>query len=522
MLKSRLLILLICLQVYICTQITTVAGQSVVSPIPESNTVFVAPKNGFKNQTTADLVAFSALNFAHNVGLLLNEDMHLGQTTIFSPVSIMSSMVLLMLGSKGRSFEDLRHIFRLDTPPLSDNFNAFHAEFGAMLQEMQDNAITLQSRNRDNWRNTNVAYSIRNKPKVKVENGTNALNLIKIVNGLFVKNGYELNPTYRDVINAIYKCDVMPLDFKLPFARDYINDWVYKNTFGKISGILTDQIPADTNAIITSALYFKGFWDNPFLQGATVIDNFYPDGVLNEPIKVQMMATAGPYPYYYSPEDDCRIIGLPYVHNYTSMYVIQPLNSSRTSLRRLLKTLSAEKIEDMIAKMVYQNAIFALPKMHFTQNINMKKIFRALGIADIFPSAVRNDFPPANTHISDLAQRTWPRVKHNIVFPTEANANLFQKSPATPAELLRFWSFNRNVSENLLSDLFVGDIVHKVDFVVDENGTEGAAATATYLKRSGGNVLFRADTPFLLLVRHDPTKLPLFYGIINLPAPSFI
>ncbi|XP_067645134.1 serine protease inhibitor 28Dc [Eurosta solidaginis] len=458
---------------------------------------------------TADIVAASVLNFAQDVGLLLNENLHLGKTTIFSPVSIMSSMALLLLGSRGKNYEDLRHIFRLDVPPLRDAFNAFHTEFSAMMQEMQNNSVALQSRNRDNWRNTNVAFNIRTTPKVGDVPGEAMGNVIKIVNGLFVKNGYELNPKYRDIINSIYKCDITSLDFNTPKSRDYINDWVYKSTFGKIAGIITDNISADTNAIIASALYFKGYWENPFLSGATIIDNFYPDGIKNPAIKVKMMATAGAYPYYYASEYDCKIIGLPYVNNFTTMYVIQPNNSSRDKLRNLLKTLDAEKIEGMIAKMIYQNAIFTFPKMHLTQNINMKSVFRALGVNGIF-------VPPP---VIDLSSKVLRRTQRGVIFPFEKSAG----APHIPTlNLLERWSLDRNRSSNLLSDLFVGDIVHKVDFVVDENGTEGAAATVTYLKRSGGNVLFRADTPFLLLVRHDPTKLPLFYGIINFPLPHFI
>lgn len=177
---------------------TNADGLSTAGTTSPANTVNETPINRATSATTGDLVAHSALNFAHNIAVLLNEDMHYGKTTIFSPISIMSSMVMLLLGSKGKSYEDLRHIFRLDVPQLSDALtNAFHLEFGAMLQEMQDNAITLQSRNRDNWRNTNVAYSIRNKPIISAENAIKMSNVIKIVNGLFIKSGYELNASYR-------------------------------------------------------------------------------------------------------------------------------------------------------------------------------------------------------------------------------------------------------------------------------------------------------------------------------------
>ncbi|XP_053952777.1 serine protease inhibitor 28Dc [Anastrepha ludens] len=507
MISSRCFVLAICIQ-------WCIFANGTANDL-ENNSANKASKNDV-NKARADFVSSSVLNFAHDVGVLLNEDLQIGKTSIFSPVSIMSSMALLMLGSRGKHYEDLRHALRLDVPPTGDASNAFHAEFGAMMHEMQDNSVSLQLRNRDNWRNTNVAYSIRDNPKVSELNGTAVNSIIKIVNGLFVKNGYELNPMYRDVISSVYKSDVIPLDFNTPLARDYINDWIYKSTFGKIAGIITDNIPSDTNAIIASALYFRGFWENPFIKGATVIDNFYPDGLQNPPIKIQMMATAGAYPYYFSVEHDCKIIGIPYINNFTTMYVIHPNNSSRSKLRNLLNKLDSEEIESMISKMVYQNAIFALPKMHFTQNINMKYVFRALGIKDIF-ARNRGTIPP----ISDLANRAWPRARRGVTFPTDNPAMVVRAPYTSTEELLEQWSFNRNASNNLLSDLFVGDIVHKVDFMVDEKGTEGAAATVTYLKRSGGNVLFRAETPFILLVRHDPTKLPLFYGIINIPSPIF-
>lgn len=44
------------------------------------------------------------------------------------------------------------------------------------------------------------------------------------------------------------------------------------------------------------------------------------------------------------------------------------------------------------------------------------------------------------------------------------------------------------------------------------------SATAVTLNRSGPQVVFRADAPFLLLLRHDPTRLPLFYGAVFEPV----
>lgn len=66
--------------------------------------------------------------------------------------------------------------------------------------------------------------------------------------------------------------------------------------------------------------------------------------------------------------------------------------------------------------------------------------------------------------------------------------------------------------------LFATEILHKVDLTVNEKGTEGGAATITTLYRTGTDVVFRVDTPFLFIVRHDDTKLPLFYGTVVEPT----
>ncbi|XP_065078383.1 serine protease inhibitor 28Dc-like isoform X2 [Ochlerotatus camptorhynchus] len=67
-------------------------------------------------------------------------------------------------------------------------------------------------------------------------------------------------------------------------------------------------------------------------------------------------------------------------------------------------------------------------------------------------------------------------------------------------------------------NLYVSDAIHKIDLEINESGTEGGAATAITLNRSGTNAVMRADEPFLLLIRNDRTKLPLFFGAVYDPS----
>lgn len=65
--------------------------------------------------------------------------------------------------------------------------------------------------------------------------------------------------------------------------------------------------------------------------------------------------------------------------------------------------------------------------------------------------------------------------------------------------------------------IFAEEVIHKVDLTINEKGTEGGAATAITLNRSGTNVVFRVDAPFMFVIRHDPTHIPLFYGVVFKP-----
>jgi serpin B len=67
-----------------------------------------------------------------------------------------------------------------------------------------------------------------------------------------------------------------------------------------------------------------------------------------------------------------------------------------------------------------------------------------------------------------------------------------------------------------LSDLFVGPVFHKAFVKVNEEGTEAAAATAVVLKRLAveHETVFRADRPFVFLIRDNATGTILFMGRI--------
>ena len=68
--------------------------------------------------------------------------------------------------------------------------------------------------------------------------------------------------------------------------------------------------------------------------------------------------------------------------------------------------------------------------------------------------------------------------------------------------------------------LFIGQVIHQAFVEVIESGTEAAAATAVTMKRSSVErvATFRADHPFLFLIRDRDTGSLLFMGRVAEPS----
>ena len=67
------------------------------------------------------------------------------------------------------------------------------------------------------------------------------------------------------------------------------------------------------------------------------------------------------------------------------------------------------------------------------------------------------------------------------------------------------------------SRIFIDQVIHKARIEVDEKGTEAAAVTAVTMRKSA-KPRFRADRPFLFLIRDTKTGAVIFAGRVADPA----
>lgn len=397
------------------------------------------------------------------------------KTEIISPLSIGSSMLLLLRASRGNTRQELLKLLGLNQkyqrndPKIPRNFGRLITE---LLEDVRPNNV-LNSEPKWKGQSKCIApeyadgdYDYDYGEEESAEN----INIIRLANAVFVQNGTYNNNQLESRVRRIYRSEIENVDFmnNPEESKIRINEWVDENTNGRIKEIITDQLSRDTAMVVANAMYFKAFWEDVFTAGATKPRKFFPNGEHEESVEVQMMSHGGCFPFYASKALDARILGFPYKNKTTTMYVILPNDSNRKKLQSLVEKLDARTLDELIANTTMRTASVLFPKMHVTNTFELKSALQSLNVTSMFIRG-KSDF-------------------------SLLNSNMTSNSPV------------------------VSGVLHKIDLEVNEEGTEGGAVTATLMDRSLPSINFRVITPFVIAIRHDATKLLIFYGSVYDPS----
>nr|5CE0_A Chain A, Native conserpin with Z-variant (E342K) [synthetic construct]5CE0_B Chain B, Native conserpin with Z-variant (E342K) [synthetic construct] len=331
----------------------------------------------------------------------------------FSPVSISSALAMLSLGAKGDTHTQILE-------GLGFNSEAdIHQGFQHLLQTL-------------------------NRPK--------GLQL-KTANGLFVDKSLKLLDSFLEDSKKLYQAEAFSVDFDPEEAKKQINDWVEKQTNGKIKDLLKD-LDSDTVLVLVNAIYFKGKWKKPFDPENTKEEDFHVDEKTT--VKVPMMSQKGKFYYYHDDELSCKVLELPYKGN-ASMLIILP---DEGGLQHLEQSLTPETLSKWLKSLTRRSVELYLPKFKIEGTYDLKEVLSNLGITDLFSPG------------ADLSGITEEK-------------------------------------------LYVSKAVHKAVLEVNKEGTEAAAATGVEIvPRSPPE--FKADRPFLFLIRENKTGSILFMGkVVN-------
>uniref|UniRef100_A0A3F2YTX0 Serpin domain-containing protein n=1 Tax=Anopheles christyi TaxID=43041 RepID=A0A3F2YTX0_9DIPT len=381
------------------------------------------------------------------------------RTELFSPLSIVTVANLLFLGSSGTTHEEFGKVLT----PSTMNWKRMHQRYGNVLANLMS-PEPIDAR-RDQWRRQTCPRD----EDYEDEQSTPAAKsqVIRIANGIFYQKDLPMRQQYVMLARSLYGAMVQPIDPQNSGASAaLINKWVSDVTAGKIRNMIEGSLSPSSSVVIANALYFKGKWKTQFEPLVTRDAPFFPDGLDKPSYRVKMMSLSGCLPFYRTRDAlDVSIVGLPYRDDSSTMYLIQPANSSRTAIRRLQASLTGKMLDSWIGQMKLQSTSVRLPKMHLRNSVDLLQSFQKLGFNSILS--------PAKSDLSNMI---------------DGGAN--GQKP------------------------YVNQILHKLDLSIDEEGTEGAAATSALVDRIGSQRQFNGNAPFLIYLRHDATELPLFYGPI--------
>ena len=289
-----------------------------------------------------------------------------------------------------------------------------------------------------------------------------------IANSLWVQTGYGLQKDFLDVLADKYGAAPREVDFASnPEAqRLIINNWVEDKTKTRIKDLIAQGMLTDlTRLVLVNALYFKGNWVSKFDPATTVDGDFYPGN--GGKAKSRLMNQTKDFRYYE--DSDIQALELPYAGEKFSMVVLLPRSPDLAALE---KDLTAGKLDQYLSGLSSMKVDVTLPKFKAEAGFVLNEKLEALGMPDAF-----------DQNLADFRGMDGKK------------------------------------------DLYIGYVIHKAFVEVDENGSEAAAATAVVMDILDRGPMdepppkvFRADHPFIFLIRDNETGSILFMGRVMDPA----
>jgi serine protease inhibitor len=290
-------------------------------------------------------------------------------------------------------------------------------------------------------------------------NVRNAAYKLSIANGLCLTGGNNLSDEFKSLLKDNYDAELFSGEL------NKINGWVKQKTEGKIEKILEDMEP-NSVCVVLSAIYFKGTWENQFQKSNTH----------DAPFKV----SAGKQvtvPFMYQKRDfqilkkqDFQAASIPYKGKCLSMVILLPHEAD--GLGKLEKQLTRDNLQQWLTELNKSPVVeteFYMPKYKLKTGYDLIPPCKALGMKEAFDISGKADF-------SGMGGRK--------------------------------------------GELWISQIKHKAFVEVNEEGTEAAATTAFGMTTLSMRKyqLFRADHPFLFMIRDNKTGSILFMGRMVNPA----
>jgi len=287
---------------------------------------------------------------------------------------------------------------------------------------------------------------------------------LSVANALWGQAGLNFIKEFLELTQKSYGAGLREVDFmtQTEKARLTINTWVEEKTQAKIKDLIKKGVlDALTRLVLTNAIYFKGDWASQFDKKKTRDEPFKL--AEDKEVTVPMMHIKETFKYWA--DDKLQVLQLPYKGEELSMIILLPVKVD--GLAGVEKSLTFEKLNEWTKGLRTQEVVVYMPKFKMTTKFELADYLKKMGMPDAF------SLPGA-----DFSGMTGDK------------------------------------------NLFISNVIHKAFVAVDEEGTEAAAATAVTMKLTSAPappVVFRADHPFIFIIRDNRSGSTLFMGRVMNP-----
>lgn len=289
---------------------------------------------------------------------------------------------------------------------------------------------------------------------------------LNVANSLWPQKDYPFLEDYLTLVRNHYGVSITAVDYKTAAeaARKMINRWVEDKTHYKIKDLLQPGVLDPlTRLVLVNAIYFKGNWESRFQTKNTKDGPFHtaPGVTVVAPLMTQQEK------FRYADFDSLQVLELPYVGKELSMLVLLPAEVG--GLKELEAQLTPEKVKEWESALNQREVVVFLPRFKMTSMFRLDDTLSMMGMPDAF-SQSQADFSGMD------GRKGW---------------------------------------------LYIGAVIHKGFVEVNEEGTEAAAATAVGIRAMSMPApppVFRADRPFLFLIKENQTGSILFMGRVTDPT----
>lgn len=285
-----------------------------------------------------------------------------------------------------------------------------------------------------------------------------------MANRVFIEKTYQVLESFRQNVNAWHGGAFEQVDFisQPRQSEQRINRWVEQITRDRIQNLIPEGTLTEfTRLVIANAIYIKSSWRYPFEKDSTREKMFNSVGGEKIPVDFMIQRENG-IPWLEM--EDRLVIQLPYTSPNLSLLLIRPHATGVADLSSYVP--DARTYKEMLARLRPEEVHMEIPKFKLETTFGLAEVLEQMGMENAFGE--RADF-----------------------------------SGISPE-----------------GDLAISEIIQKVFFEIDEEGSEAAAATAIIVVTTSSAFndplvfpkYFIADRPFLFILKENFFDTPLFIG----------